>query len=276
MPWLLPAEIAAPSGVAADQAILGNLDIRAVSVIGSGHRCEEPVKPRQDAYRVARDRAGNHLVVAVADGMSDSPRSELGAAIAVATVVSLLRRHLDDMRPLAELKAADLFRQVSAELVQSAKDRGLQPDDVRTTLAVAVLPAYRRSGQMPQGWVARIADTHLWRRDTNGWSCLTGTAKAAYNGSTLSAYLPHTPDEATDQLFTLRDGDTVAVFSDGVADAFSDVAGASAWFADRWRRPPPLASFLLDVDFDARQQLDDRTAVVVWAGRQNPGKATPR
>jgi hypothetical protein len=276
MPWLLPTESASPPGIAADQAVLGNLDVRAASVIGSGHRCEEPVKPRQDAYRVARDRTGEHLVVAVADGMSDSARSELGAATAVGTAVALVRRHLDGMRPLEDLKAADLFTQVSAALVQAAEDRGLHPDDVRTTLAVTVLPAYRQAGQKSRAWVGQIADTHLWQRDNTGWICLTGKAKDAYNGSTLSEYLPHTPEAAAGRVFGLGDGDTVAVLSDGVADAFSQVAGAEAWFAERWRRPPPLASFLLDVDFDARQQLDDRTAVVVWAGRQDPGETAPR
>ncbi|MEU3457698.1 protein phosphatase 2C domain-containing protein [Micromonospora sp. NPDC006766] len=276
MPWLLPAESASPSGVAADQAVLGNLEVRAASVIGSGHRCEEPVKPRQDAYRVARDRNGEFLVVAVADGMSDSARSELGAATAVGTAVALVRRHLDERRPLESLNAAELFRAVSAALVQQAKDRGLDPNDVRTTLAVAVLPAYRRGGQRPRGWVGQIADTHLWQRDDSGWKCLTGRAKDSYNGNTLSTFLPHTPDAAAGLTFALGDGDTVAVLSDGVADAFSEVPGAAGWFAERWRRPPPLASFLLDVDFDARQQLDDRTAVVVWAGRQSPGKAALR
>jgi hypothetical protein len=100
--------------------------------------------------------------------------------------------------------------------------------------------------------------------------------KDSYNGSSLSAFLPHTPEAAAERTFPFGDGDTVAVLSDGVADAFSEVSGADAWFADRWRRPPPLASFLLDVDFDARQQLDDRTAVVVWAGRQVPGETASR
>lgn len=268
MPWLLPMESASPSGVAADQARLRNLEVRAASVIGAGHRCEEPVKPRQDAYRVARDRTGRHLVVAVADGMSDSARSELGASVAVATAVALVRRHLDGGKEVADLRARELFGEVSDALVQAARDRRLDPADVRTTLAVAVLPAYHAAKEVATAWVAQIADTHLWRLDDDGWQCLTGGAKDTYDGSVLDAFLPHRPEAARGATFDFAGDDTVAVLSDGVADAFAEVSGAGPWFAERWRRPPPLASFVLDVDFEAKGLQDDRTAVVVWAGHQ--------
>ena len=35
---------------------------------------------RQDAYRLGRDATGDYLVIAVADGASNSRRSDLGAA----------------------------------------------------------------------------------------------------------------------------------------------------------------------------------------------------
>ncbi|MDI6104631.1 protein phosphatase 2C domain-containing protein [Actinoplanes sp. NEAU-A12] len=276
MPWLLPTESASPPGVAADQGVLGDLEVRAASVVGSGHRCGDPVKPRQDAYRVARDRAGDHLVLAVADGMSDSLRSELGASVAVGTAVALLRRYLDDNRPLSGLRADDLFRDVAGALVQAAKDRGLDPHDVRTTLAVAVLPTRCRPDRPVEGWVAQIADTHLWRREPGSWKCLTGAEKDSFDGSVLNSFLPHVPQAARGTLFTLAWGDTVAVLSDGVSDAFSYVPGATSWFADRWRDPPPLASFLLDVDYEAKQMHDDRTAVVVWAGGSETSRGAPR
>lgn len=266
LPWELPLESASPPGVAADQGTLGDLRVRAASVIGAGHRSGRSIKPRQDAYRVARDRAGRHLVVAVADGMSDSARAEFGASVAVGTAVALVRRHLDDALPLAGLQPAELFSEVANALVQAARERRLEANDVRTTLAVAVLPTRSETDRPVQGWVAQVADTHLWRRTEDGWDCLTGMTKDSFDGSVLDAFLPHVPKAARGGLFEMRYGDTIAVLSDGVSDAFSTVAGAACWFARRWREPPPLASFLLDVDYEAKTMQDDRTAVVVWNG----------
>jgi hypothetical protein len=271
LPWELPMESASPPGVAADQGELGELRVRAASVIGAGHRSGRSVKPRQDAYRVARDRAGHHLVVAVADGMSDSARSEFGASVAVGTVVALIRRHLDDGRPLDGLQAAALFSEVSSALVQAAGERQLEASDVRTTLAVAVFQARCEPGRPSMAWVAQIADTHMWLRTEDGWGCVTGTTKDSYDGSVLDAYLPHVPQAARGFSFEVHSGDTFAVLSDGVSDAFSTVAGAAGWFARRWREPPPLASFVLDVDFEAKTLQDDRTAVVVWTGDATGG-----
>lgn len=275
LPWELPLESASPPGVAADQGTLGTLRVRAASVVGAGHRSGRSVKPRQDAYRVARDRAGHHLVVAVADGMSDSARSEFGASFAVGTAVALIRRHLDDGRPLEDLQAAALFGEVSTALVQAAGERRLEANDVRTTLAVAVFQARCDPGRPATAWVAQIADTHMWLRTDDGWGCVTGSTKDSYDGSVLDAFLPHVPQAARGFSFQVRSGDTFAVLSDGVSDAFSTVAGAAGWFSRRWREPPPLASFLLDIDFEAKTLQDDRTAVVVWTG-DPAGGAAPR
>ncbi|MEU0555433.1 protein phosphatase 2C domain-containing protein [Dactylosporangium sp. NPDC006015] len=263
MAWLLPQEPASPPGVAADQARVGDLRIRAASVVGAGHRCERPAKPRQDAYRVAQDATGDHLIIAVADGMSDSSRAELGASVAVGTAVGLLRRELDQGVPPDRLSVERIFAEVAGNIAAAARERGLDPAHVRTTLALAVLPT-RSTGVRRIAWAGQLADTHLWMLRRQRWQCLTGEAKEQFDGSVLSAFLPHYPQAARAILFDLNEAVAVALLSDGVADAFSQVDGAEHWFADRWRDPPPLASFMLDVDFQAKGLLDDRTAVVVW------------
>ncbi len=65
--WMLPVEPAV-CGVAADQATHGDLDVRAVSIVGPMHRCEAPGRRRQDSYQLGRDRSGRYLIIAVADG----------------------------------------------------------------------------------------------------------------------------------------------------------------------------------------------------------------
>jgi hypothetical protein len=266
LPWLLPDEPAAPPGVAADQAQVGNLIVRAASVVGAGHRCEKPAKPRQDAYRVAQDAAGAYLVVAVADGMSDSARAELGASVAVGTAVAILRRRLDQGAGPADMRAVELFREIAQNIIGAAHDRGLDVADVRTTLAVAVLPTSTGVDGAAEAWCGQIADTHLWMRENTGWRCLTGESKESFDGNALRKFLPHHPDGARDQHFVVFDGQVTAMLTDGVADAFAEVPGADTWLAERWKEPTPLASFMLDVDFEAKSMQDDRTAVVVWSG----------
>ncbi len=107
-PWRLPA-VPSPSGVAADQASAGGLEVRAASLIGPGHRCMEPALPRQDAYRLGQDRKRRYLIAAVADGMTDSRHSEVGANTAVAAVVGLLRESLDAGIGLADLDVEEIF-----------------------------------------------------------------------------------------------------------------------------------------------------------------------
>jgi hypothetical protein len=271
LPWLLPEEHTAPSGIAADQAVLGTLTVRAASVVGVGHRCERPAKPRQDAYRIAQDQTAEHLIVAVADGMSDSPRAEFGAMVAVATAVGLVRHRLDRGERIADLRPRGLFTDVAAGILAAAEDRGLRAADVRTTLTVAVIPTGPADSSRT-AWVGHVADTTVWIRTAEMWQCVTSNVKGSFDGIAVRRFMPHHPDAALSQTFTVDAGATLAVLSDGVADSFQEIRGANAWLADRWRDPPPLASFLLDVDFEARAQHDDRTAVVVWFDRERPGR----
>ena len=86
-------------------------------------------------------------------------------------------------------------------------------------------------------------------------------------GKTMETVKPTRPVSFRDMLCHtggLTYGSALAVLTDGVGDALTDIPHAASWFAERWQRPPSLASFLLDVDFDAAGQVDDRTAVVVW------------
>jgi hypothetical protein len=270
LPWFLPEEPAAPSGVAADQATLGALTVRAASVVGPGHRCARPAGPRQDAYRIAQDGAAAHLIVAVADGMSDSVRAEFGAMVAVGKAVGLVRNRLDRGEQVVDLRARTLFTDVAAGIVAAAEERGLSAEDVRTTLTVAVIPA-GPAATPRTAWVGHVADTTVWLRDARSWRQVTANVKDSFDGGALRTFMPHHHDAAINHTFTVTAGATVAILSDGVADSFNEIPGAAEWFAERWREPPPLGSFVLDVDFDAKTQHDDRTAVVVWCDHDPHG-----
>jgi hypothetical protein len=271
LPWHLPEQNASSPGVAADQASIGDLVLRAASVVGPGHRCIPQAKPRQDAYRVARDAAGRHLIIAVADGMGDSSRSEFGASVAVSTAVNLVRRELDAGINMNDLSTLGIFRDVANAMLGEANNRGLFHDEIRTTLAVAVLATEVSAKGWLSGWVAQIGDTHAWLRTPDGWMCHTGGPKDTFNGSELAEYLPHTPEAVRTFDVQMTAGMAFGLMTDGIGDAFTQVDGASAWLNDRWGSPPSLAAFIIDVDYDARGQLDDRTAVVVWVEGGNAG-----
>jgi serine/threonine protein phosphatase PrpC len=84
----------APVDTALDGAVVGNLVYRAASLRGFGH--QETGKPRQDAFAIRVTRSENWLVMCVADGVSDGPRSEIAAEVASDTVVRSLVTLLDE------------------------------------------------------------------------------------------------------------------------------------------------------------------------------------
>ncbi|MEW2622851.1 protein phosphatase 2C domain-containing protein [Streptomyces sp. NPDC048106] len=264
-PWLLPRRPAS-SGVAADEARLGDLAVRAASLVGPGHRCQEPATARQDAYRLARDASGDHLLLAVADGVSSSSHAELGAAVAASTAISYLRRRLDG--PGARLSAAELFEEAAVAMRHEAARREIAPTDVCAVLFVAVIPARPTvaTGERTL-WAAWLGDCSLWRLDERRWRHTLGDRKSAeggYDSNAVAHTLPADPHMAQESRLALRPGDVVSVVSDGVGDGLAALDELNACLADRWQQPMPVTSYLDDIGYDTERFLDDRTSVTVW------------
>lgn len=265
-PWRLPAG-QVQSGIAADAAQLGDLEVRAASVIGPGHRCDEPATARQDAYALMRARSGSHLIVAVADGVSSSASSEIGARVAVSAAARTLHQALE-VSPDPERLAADtLFNEVAGEMVGTGRSRALDDSALCSLLIVAVIPAVAQPDGSRRVWTAQVGDVSLWLHGRNGWSQRTGRSKRGLNRNKVDAVLPFNPDQVVAGFVDVEPGQGVAVMTDGLGDTLSDVATAGPFFAACWARPPHLAGFVSDLCFDALGQNDDRTAVVVWCGQ---------
>ncbi|GAA3231015.1 protein phosphatase 2C domain-containing protein [Actinocorallia longicatena] len=262
MPWRLPDEPAL-SGIAADAASVGGLTVRAASLVGPGHRCAEPAGPRQDAYKLGRDAAGRYLIVAVADGMSDSSRAHLGASVAVSALVGRLRADLNRDAPL---RAPEIFLEAARQMSGAAEQFGVTENDVRAAALAAVIPVLPDGSGRREIWLASVADVCGWLREPRGWRRLAGAEKTGFDAGTLTEFLPFHPDRATATTVVLEPGAVVALTSDGVGDALGQAEATSAWFAERWTRPPHISLFLQEVGFEANGHLDDRTAVVVWCG----------
>jgi len=276
LPWRLPAE-PGQSGVAADAATLGDLEVRAASVVGPDHRCDEPAKPRQDAYAVARTTSGDQLIVAVADGLSSSRRSDIGARVAASAAARELRRALDDGVPAERLDPVLVFRSVAGEMLGTGRSRGWPDEDICAVLIVAVVPAVAERGGARSVWTAQIGDVSLWLHHGDHWEQESGVAKSAseLDRNVLPAVLPYDPSDVLARVLRVEAGQAVALMTDGMGDALTDVAGAQDYFTRRWAAPSVISHFLADLCFDAPGQLDDRTAVVVWCGPPNGAGSPP-
>ena len=266
VPWILPAR-PAQSGVAADEAKVGEVSVRAASVVGPGHRCDEPAAPRQDAYRLGRDRDGRWLVVAVADGISGSAHSELGAAVAAEAAVDVICDRLSRSSDLGHLAATDVFSTVAVRMASVARARMIEPRDTSSVLIATVIEASAPTGTRRGMWVGWVGDVSAWVLANGAWAMLAGDDKAERDGmasNVVNAYLPADPQAAQERLFDVAGGSTLAFVTDGVGDALARIPKANAYFAERWSQPPTVTSFLNDVCYEAKGFQDDRTAVVVW------------
>jgi len=263
MPWRLSGR-PAQSGIAADSACIGDLDVRAASVVGPGHRCEEPAVERQDAYGIARTHSGSHLVVAVADGLSSSPFSELGARVAVSTATRTLCQHLDGGADPETVVAETLFVDVSGAMIGTGEARGIDRGALGSLLVVAVVPTAPLHDGSRRVWTAQVGDVSLWIHGPLGWDRHTGVTKSGMDRNAVDAALPFDAKKAVTTVVTVPPGAGIAVMTDGLGDVLGDVSGAVDYFARRWATPPHPAAFVADLCVDARGQTDDRTAVVVW------------
>ncbi|GIH10099.1 hypothetical protein Rhe02_81660 [Rhizocola hellebori] len=263
--WALPHEPALPA-IAADLAQIGDLAVRAASIVGPANRSHQPGMPRQDAYRLAQDSASEHLIIAVADGALPGGRPGLGANLATTTVVNDLRRQLDLGIGLERLTAADVFGRVAQSMVDGAQLRGISMGSLYTTLVAMVIPTAPTRGGERTAWLAYLGHSSAWVNLGSRWQNLTADVTAD-----TSATLPFQPELAAAALVDLPPKSVVAITTDGLAAAFSKLPQGQSRFAHRWRHPRSIGSFLLDVDFPADTAgtgalTDDRTAVIVWCG----------
>lgn len=274
LPWRIPSRLF-PSGIAADQAQVGPFAVRGASVVGPGHRCGGagggPGEPRQDAYSIGRSRDDRFLVVTVADGISNARQSDVGAAVAASQASRIIRETLEGCDDLSGLDAAAIFKETAERIAHVAAGRQAAGRELATVLISAVLQAPAWPGEPARGWVAWVGDSSGWVLDAGGrrWEHRFGDAKnqGEYSTNAVSGALPDSPETVRFLEFDLPRAAAFALTTDGIADAWEN-AKVNRYFAERWCEPLPAAEFLNDVNFDAPQRMDDRTAVVVWNGGQ--------
>ncbi len=260
VPWHLPAE-PGPAAIAADTALIGGLELRAASIVGPGHRCETGA-PRQDAYRLATDESGRYLIVAIADGMADSSHSHVGASVATTAIVQYLRPLLGK-NPPDPGPPTEWFIAGARQMIAAAAQRNLDPDAVRAAALVVIVEIFPDADLRRQVWMASIADVSAWHLRNRSWCQVAGDPKTGMDASRLTHFLPYHPREVRSSRLMLGANDVLALTTDGIGDVLAG-GPIAAWFAERWATPPHISDFIDIVGFEAKGELDDRTAVVLW------------
>lgn len=257
----LPARsaVAMPASIQADYGVIAGtgIELRAASVRGLSHRAD-PGQVRQDSY--AWSSSEGRLFVAVADGVGSAPHSQIGAWTATRSAIELVSSGLGDPRTLGTV--------VAARITAVAREMGVEPASLATTLTVAFV----RIGDENLPWrvaVAEWGDSHAsvfspgkvveghpdWRRVTdekgpvlaNDVHSLPFRREATAWGSTM-----------------LAPGEVLLVATDGIDAHLRAENSVGHGLGRSWTRPPSIAQFLCDVDFERVGARDDRTAVAVF------------
>lgn len=258
---LLPgrSSAATPASIQADYGrIVGtDVELRAASVRGLSHRAD-PGHVRQDSYAWAtRD---DRLHVAVADGVGSASHSQIGAWTATRAAIELLSSGLGDPRMLG--------RVVAARVTATARELGVDPAALATTLTVAMV----RIGDEDTPWRVAVAewgdsrasvftpgevvDGHpAWRRIT------AETAPVLANDVPA---LPLHAEPTARGTTMLAPGDVLLVATDGIDAHLRAENSVGHGLGHSWTRPPSIAQFLCDVDFERVGARDDRTAVALF------------
>jgi serine/threonine protein phosphatase PrpC len=255
------------------------LVVRAASVRGLAHRHKAIV--RQDDYAISVSYDRRHLLAAVADGVSNSPRSHIAANVATRRGVERLRVLLDagsvddvDWGQLLVDLAEDIREQVARreiEGIDASSDMTAISAHAAATVIFAVVAIEPEEFGGHAATVVKIGDTSGWILRAEGWWTALGDVKnegAAIAESATAALplVPSTPPPVEKVL--VRSGSALVLMTDGVGDTLgngnSDVGAA---LAHLWSSPPAPLAFAAQVDFARPTFDDDRTVVAIWMGK---------
>jgi serine/threonine protein phosphatase PrpC len=241
------------------------LTVRAASVRGLAKRYTGG--PRQDDLCLAPHAPTESLVVAVADGVSAAPRSDLGAALAVRYAAAAAVRQLD--AGVEAIRWGEVFDHAAWALVEEHRrasgdgEAGVEAaaGALATTLLVAVIDSAGAE-------VAAVGDSPaLVLTADRSFRPVTGDAGEADGllGGGVRA-LPRDAGECACARTRLAAGEVLLLCTDGLALPLADGNGEVGQTLSReLRRPPDVVDFARLLDFSRSTYDDDRTLVAVWA-----------
>ncbi len=232
--------------------------VRAASVRGLSKRFVGG--PRQDDLCLAVHSASSTLIVAVADGVSAAPRSDLGAALAVRYATAAVARQLDARGEAGEVDWANVFEQAAWSLVSEERRLELPAGSLATTLLVATIGADAVA-------LAAVGDSPAFRLRGRDYDQLVGSrpSEDGLIGGGVQA-LPRDAGSVELGETRLDPGDVLLLCTDGVALPLGGGEGElGRALARELATPPDVVDFARLLDFIRSTYDDDRTLVAVWA-----------
>jgi len=270
-PLLAAGEPYRPDSVADGGTVFG-LTVRAASVRGLLKRYAGTA--RQDDLCLRIHPGTRTLIVAVADGVSAAPRSDLGAALAVRHATAAVARQLER----GEVEWDEVFEHAAWALVDEHRRAGGAPDAtveeaaaaMATTLTVATVsaddPAHVRVAAAGDSPALLLRDANFTPLAAGGAGGAGGAGEALIGGS-VPALPRQTRPLSTAECELPPDG-VLLLCSDGLALPLGDGRGeVGAVFARELATLPEVLDFARLLDFSRSTYDDDRTLVAVWPMR---------
>lgn len=248
--------------------------IRAASLRGHAHRYFGT--PRQDDFAITVHNGGSRLLVAVADGVSQSPQSHVGSTTAVQYAVHVMGREVKD---LDCIDWANIIEQIAWGMIQKATDVfGTEDAEsaeslLATTLICAVIDAQEDRTAVVE--VVSVGDSGAWILDGDNIAAIVGHVPDTLQGVIMSSVipLPRVPKVPSVSKITLNRRSALLLGTDGFGDPLGDGSGeVGRLFAETLMdRVPSIYEFAHKLDFSRDTYDDDRTLVAVWLNASDDG-----
>lgn len=246
---------AAPSSikpaVAVDAFSVGALTVRCASVRGDLHR---RASERQDDYSAAISNDGLHLVVAVADGVSEATHAGIASGVASTAAVDHLMS-----APDALTEAIDAAREA---LREEARAQRVAQRELSTTLAIVSLslrdPVVARFAIIGDATIAVVTPDGEWLARMPEPTASPDTLPRCGASRALTEDVP------------LEHRQTLLLMTDGLGDGLRSAAVRKE-LAGYWTEGPPSGlNFAAQVGVECDQLWDDRTAIAIWNLSDHP------
>ncbi|WP_189957772.1 protein phosphatase 2C domain-containing protein [Streptomyces alanosinicus] len=254
--------------------------LRAACVRGYAHRFNG--MPRQDQFSLTEFEENGSIVVAVADGVSASPLSSVGATLACRSAIDWCKRRASEEAVCLDQDwnwDVDIWRQLLRNaawgLIDYAHTNLNAPKDaleveriLGTTLTVAVLTP--KSDGTANLVATQIGDSDIWVMRGREYHAVTPHARSLDNesldiASTAIAALPRLPAQVEPMQMQLLPGDVLLVGSDGFGSALGDGSGSiGKIFANLLANIPRPLELAHTLDFSRELFDDDRTLIALW------------